>query len=218
VVVLDGPAGSGKSSTAIELAKKLGYIYLDTGAMYRAVTLKFLQLDKDIIYKSDRLKKVLQNTRIDIKPSPSGLQIFLDGDDVTDEIRSGEVDGFVSEVAAIDEVREYLQQQQRRFGEEFDIVAEGRDLGTYVFPDADIKIFLVADLDVRARRRMEQMNANEMQLNKFRDNLAKRDRIDSGRRHSPLKKADDAIEIDTTNLSFEQQVNKILEICHQKLK
>ena len=218
-VVLDGPAGSGKSTTAIELAKRLGYIYLDTGAMYRALTLKCLRLGKTKANLRDNLDKILKDTFIQIEPiAGGGLKIFLDREDVTAQIRSNEVDGFVSEVAAVDEIREYMQELQRQFARDFDIVAEGRDLGTYVFPHADVKIFLVADLDIRAKRRMLQKDADEEALANFRENLAKRDRIDSGRQHSPLKKADDAIEVDTTDLTFEEQVQKILEICHQKLK
>jgi cytidylate kinase len=218
VVVLDGPAGSGKSTTAIELAKRLNYIYLDTGAMYRALTVKFLRSGRESIDNAGAVLRLLAGTKIDIKPSSDGLRIYLDGEDVTAEIRSNEVDGFVSDVSAVDRAREYLQVQQRRFAENYDIVAEGRDLGTYVFPDADVKIFLVADLDVRAKRRMLQKDATDDELIKFKQNLAKRDKIDSGRSHSPLKKADDAIEVDTTGLTFNEQVSKILEICHQKLK
>jgi cytidylate kinase len=219
VVVLDGPAGSGKSTTAIELARRLGFIYLDTGAMYRALTWKCLKLGKTAATLRDGLAEILSNTAIKINPLPDGgLQIILDGEDVTAQIRSNEVDGFVSEVAAVDEIREFMQELQRQFAHDYDIVAEGRDLGTYVFPQADVKIFLVADLDIRAKRRMLQKDADEAALAKFKENLAKRDKIDSGRKHSPLKKADDAIEVDTTELTFEGQVEKILEICRQKLK
>jgi cytidylate kinase len=158
-VVIDGPAGSGKSTTAIALAKKLGYVYLDTGAMYRAITFKFLQLGIKEFSDTQHIQSVLQKTNIDIKPQNDGLLIFIDGIDITDNIRSNEVDGFVSEVAAVDVVREFMQKLQRHFARDYNIVAEGRDLGTYVFPDADVKIFLVADLDERAKRRLLQKNA-----------------------------------------------------------
>lgn len=218
VVVIDGPSGSGKSTTAIALAKKLDFIYLDTGAMYRALTVKFLKLGiKDFSDKSS-INKILESTDVRIKPDNEGLSIFLDNVDVTKQIRSNEVESFVSEVSAVNIVRDYMHKQQRLFARDYDMVAEGRDLGTYVFPEADIKIFLVADLDVRAQRRLLQKNASDGDFDKFRDNLTKRDRIDSGREHSPLKKADDAIEVDTTNLTFDQQVQKIFEICHKKLK
>jgi len=216
-VVIDGPAGSGKSTTAIELAKKLGFIYLDTGAMYRAITLKFLNAGISDFSNGYEIDKILNQTIIDIRQNSESLSIFLDGRDVTGEIRSNEVDGFVSEVSAVDKVREYMHIQQRNFAKNHDIVAEGRDLGTFVFPDADVKIFLVADLDIRARRRMLQKQASEKQLDQFKANLAKRDRIDSGRSHSPLKKADDAIEVDTSDLSIDQQVETILSICQQKI-
>jgi cytidylate kinase len=217
IVVIDGPAGSGKSTTAIALAKKLGFIYLDTGAMYRAVTYDFLNNDfKDFANKSE-VENNLSKITIDIKPADEGLRVFLKGAEITEQIRSDEVDGFVSEVAAVDLVREYMQKLQRRFAGEFDIVAEGRDLGTYVFPDADVKIFLIADLEIRANRRLLQKNASGDSLKSFKDNLAKRDHIDSSREHSPLKKAPDAIEVDTSDLSFDQQVEKIYEICLKKI-
>jgi len=217
IVVIDGPAGSGKSTTAIALAQKLGYIYLDTGAMYRAVTYEFLQIDfKDFSNKSDIINN-LDKITIDIKPADKGLRIFLDNADISEQIRSDEVDSFVSEVAAVGLVREYMQKLQRRFAGEFDIVAEGRDLGTFVFPDADVKIFLVADIEARANRRLLQKNASNDDLKSFRNNLAKRDHIDSSRQHSPLKKATDAIEIDTTDLTFDEQVEKIYEICLKKI-
>jgi cytidylate kinase len=215
-VVIDGPAGSGKSTTAIELAKKLGFIYLDTGAMYRAVTLKFLLLSITDLTDESRIKRILDDTKIDLIATSAGLKVILDNKDVTDQIRANEVDGFVSEISAVPIVREFMQAEQRRFASNNNIVAEGRDLGTYVFPNADIKIFLVANLEIRARRRMAQKHAEDNQFGAYRDNLAKRDQIDSSRQHSPLKKASDAIEVDTSNISFEQQVQNIYEICQKK--
>lgn len=215
-VVIDGPAGSGKSTTAIELAKRLGFIYLDTGAMYRAITLKFIRTGLIDFSDNARIQNSLAKTKIDLRPAPTGLQVILDGKDISDEIRANEVDGFVSEVSAIPLVREFMQAEQRRFAANNDIVAEGRDLGTYVFPDADVKIFLVANLDIRARRRLIQKHADDSQFDSFRDNLAKRDNIDSGRQHSPLKKAEDAIEVDTSNLDFKRQVELIYQICLKK--
>jgi len=218
VVVIDGPAGSGKSTTAIALAAKLGFTYLDTGAMYRALTVKFLKLRIETFKDEKLTRDILDSTILRLIPGDNGLMVTLDNVDVTDQIRSNEVEGFVSEVSAAPVVREYMHRQQRSFARNFDIVAEGRDLGSYVFPDADIKIFLVADLDVRSQRRLLQKNASDEELEKFRENLVKRDRIDSSREHSPLKKADDAIEIDTTNLTFEEQVEKIYEICRKKIR
>ncbi len=217
VVVIDGPAGSGKSTTAIALAKKLGYVYLDTGAMYRALTLKFLNLGIKEYNDEKRIRNILDNTSIEIKPVDDVLHIFLDGIDVTYQIRSNEVDNYVSEISAIDSVRDFMQEKQRHFTHEYNIVAEGRDLGSYVFPDADVKIFLTADLDVRAKRRLLQKNAFPEEFNEFRNNLTKRDRIDSSRKHSPLKKVEDAIVVDTTNLTFDQQVEKIYNICKKKI-
>jgi len=217
-VVIDGPAGSGKSTTAIELASKLGFIYLDTGAMYRALTIKFMQSGISSFDNEETVNSLLDSTKIEIRPAENGLQIFLDNIDVTEKIRSNEVEAFVSDVSAVPAVREFLHKLQRKFSGQFDIVAEGRDLGTVVFPDADVKIFLVADLEERAKRRLLQKKAAAEKLSDLRNNLKKRDHIDSNRQHSPLKKADDAIEIDTTNLKFEQQVSVILDLCRQKLK
>jgi len=216
IIVIDGPAGSGKSTTAIALAKKIGYVYLDTGAMYRAMTYKFLKLGLKHFGDKQQLENVLRNTKINIKPQNDGLLIYIDGEDVTNKIRSNDIDGFVSEVAAVDAVREFLQKLQRQFARDHDIIADGRDLGTYVFPDADVKIFLVADLEERAKRRLLQKNATNDDLAAFRNNLKKRDHIDSSRLHSPLKKAEDAIEVDTTELTFEQQVEMIYQICLKK--
>lgn len=217
VVVIDGPAGSGKSTTAIALARKLGYLYLDTGAMYRALALKFLELGLKEFKDQTVIRDILDSTGLRIEPAADGLKIFLDGRDVTEQIRGNDVDKVVSEVSAVPEVREYLQKKQKAFAEQYDLVAEGRDLGTFVFPNADVKIYLVAELEVRARRRLNQKRASTDQLGLFRQNLASRDRIDSGRRHSPLKKAEDAIEIDTSDLQFAEQVNKIYDICRQKI-
>ncbi len=218
VVVIDGPAGSGKSTTAIALARRLGYIYLDTGAMYRAITLKIMRYNESVALIDNKLEKLLDNTVLELCQSHDGLKVLLDGEDVTKQIRSTEVDAKVSEVSAIPAVREFMHKQQRAFGENHDIVAEGRDLGTYVFPDADVKIYMVADLETRAERRRLQLNLALSEKASLQENLKMRDEIDSGRTHSPLKKAPDAIVIDTTNMTFEQQVDEILKICLAKLK
>jgi len=213
VVVIDGPAGSGKSTTAIALAKKLGFIYLDTGAMYRALTLKFTKLNILEISNQSALKPILDATRLEIFYGAGVLKVFLDGAEVTQDIRSVAVDKYVSEVSAVPMVRDYMHIQQRSFAQDHDIVAEGRDLGTFVFPDADVKIYLVADLEVRVRRRMLQKHATDKDYSIYRENLAKRDSIDSSRDHSPLKQAINAIVVDTTDLTFEQQVQRIYELC-----
>lgn len=218
VVTIDGPAGSGKSTTAIALARKLGYVYLDTGAMYRALTLKFIRLGVREFADLARMQSALDSTDIALKPGDDGLSVFLDGADVTREIRSNEIEALISEISAIATVREFMHRKQRAMAKENDLVAEGRDLGTFVFPDASVKIYLTADLDERTRRRLRQKNASDDQFDLYRQNLAKRDRIDSNREHSPLRKAADAIEIDTTNLTFEEQVDKIYRICQGKLK
>jgi len=218
VVVIDGPAGSGKSTTAMVLARRLGYVYLDTGAMYRAITLKIMRNSESILSDAARLGKLLDDTVLDLRQSDDGFRIFLDGEDVTQRIRTADIDSKVSEVSAVPAVREFMQKQQRAFGEKHNLVAEGRDLGTYVFPNADVKIFMVADLAVRAERRRLQLKAAPSEKARLAKNLQMRDEIDSGRTHSPLKKAPDAVVIDTTNMTFDQQVDEILKICLAKLK
>ena len=218
VVVIDGPAGSGKSTTAIALAEKLNFVYLDTGAMYRALTVKFLDLNIRSFSDESRVTQVLESVNIKLEPGLDGLKVLLDETDVTERIRSNEVESFVSEVAAVGLVRDFMHIQQRAFAKNFDTVAEGRDLGMYVFPDADMKIYLIADLEIRSKRRLLQKNAPVENIDKFRQNLIKRDKIDSSRKHSPLKKSGDAIEIDTTNLTFEEQVEIIYDICKKKFE
>lgn len=218
VVVIDGPAGSGKSTTAMALARRLGFRYLDTGAMYRAVTLKIISNSKSNSLDDKNIENILATTKITLRNEASGLRIFLDNDDVTDKIRSKEVDAMVSQVSAIPVVRVFMQKQQRAFGEKYNVVADGRDLGTYVFPDADVKIFMVADLKTRAKRRCLQLGAPVDAIQSLEENLRRRDEIDSSRAHSPLKKAPDAIEIDTTNMTIDEQVDKIFRICLAKFK
>ncbi len=217
VVAIDGPAGSGKSTTARLLAKKLGYIYIDTGAMYRAVTLfwlrKNLPLDEEIICK------LLPNISINFENDAGVLKIYLNSEDVTNEIRTPEVTNNVSPVSAIKCVREFLVAQQRKLGEDGGVVMDGRDIGTVVFPDAELKIYLVASLEARIQRRLLELNQKgaEVTFEEVRKQIVERDIIDSTRQHSPLQKAQDAIEIDTTNLSIEEQVDIVYKLALQKI-
>lgn len=216
IITIDGPAGSGKSSTAKALARKINFKYLDTGAMYRALTFKLLKRNVDP-RDIRSLNDILEDTRIDLVSNHDGLRVILDGEDVTDLIRSREVNEMVSDISVIKEVRDFLVPQQRRFAEGNDVIAEGRDIGTVVFPDAELKIFMIASLDQRSRRRLLEENerGNNSDMETVQSILEKRDFIDSHRDVSPLKKADDAVVIDTSGLSFDEQVNMIVDLYNK---
>ena len=213
VITIDGAAGVGKTSTAKELAKRLGYQYFDTGAMYRAVTLFFIRENVDLSSKSEVVKS-LDSIKLNIDfSSESEMQIFLDEDDISLKIRSQEVTSKVSAVSALKDVREMMVNIQRSFTANGNFVIEGRDIGTVVFPDAEYKFFLQADYDIRAERRLadfEKLNEAK-NINEIKEDLEKRDKYDSSRKLSPLKKPDNAIIIDTTLCTFEEQVYKILK-------
>ena len=213
VITIDGAAGVGKTSTAKEIAKRLGYQYFDTGAMYRAVTLFFIREKVDLSSKSDVITSLRAiKLKIDFS-SESEMKVFLDDDDISLKIRSQEVTSVVSIVSAIKEVREMMVKIQRSFTKNGNFVVEGRDIGTVVFPDAEHKFYLQADYDIRAKRRLADFEKiNEAKnINKIKEDLEKRDKYDSTRKLSPLKKPDNAIIIDTTNCSLEEQVNEILK-------
>ena len=213
VITIDGAAGVGKTSTAKELAKRLGYQYFDTGAMYRAVTLFFIRENVDLSSKSEVVKS-LDSIKLNIDfSSESEMQIFLDEDDISLKIRSQEVTSKVSAVSALKDVREMMVNIQRSFTANGNFVVEGRDIGTVVFPDAKYKFYLQADYDIRAERRLadfEKLNEAK-NINEIKEDLEKRDKYDSSRKLSPLKKPDNAIIIDTTLCTFEEQVYKILK-------
>ena len=217
IIAIDGPAGSGKSTIARLIAKDKGLIYLDTGAMYRLVTLK--ALNKGILGNNDlnyleEIKKLLDNLNIDIKENG----FYLDNVDVSEEIRKPIVSENVSDVAAIREVREKMVDLQRKFSESKNVILDGRDIGTVVFPNADVKIFLIADAKERANRRYKELIAKgeNVKIEEIYENILKRDKIDSTRKESPLKKANDAIEVDTTSKNIEEVKNEILYIIKQK--
>ena len=207
IIAIDGPSGTGKSTTAKIVAKDLGITYLDTGAMYRAIT--FVALEKGVA-PTDKagIDQLLQSTKIRFDDNN---QIVINGINREKEIRGKQVSEAVSPYSAIPEVRSVLTQWQREIAGERSCILDGRDIGTVVFPNADFKFFLVTDLKVRAERRYQEclQKGIAMTLEEIEKNLAERDRIDSSRATAPLKKADDAIEIDTTQLSIEQQVKKI---------
>jgi len=213
VITIDGAAGVGKTSTAKEVAKRLGYQYFDTGAMYRAVTFFFINQNVDLTSINEvnnSLKSI--KLRIDFS-SDSEMRIFLDEDDISLKIRSQNVTSRVSAVSAIKEVREMMVQIQRSFTKKGNFVVEGRDIGTVVFPDAKYKFYLHADYDIRAKRRLADFEKiNEAKnINEIKEDLETRDKYDSTRKLSPLKKPEDAIIIDTSHCSFEEQVDQILK-------
>ena len=213
VITIDGAAGVGKTSTAKEIAKRLGYQYFDTGAMYRAVTLFFIKKNVDLVSDS-QVTESLDTIKLNIDfSSESEMQIFLDEEDVSLKIRNQEVTSKVSAVSAIKDVREMMVKIQRSFTKDGNFVVEGRDIGTVVFPDANFKFYLQADYDIRAKRRLADFEKiNEAKnINEIKEDLEIRDKYDSTRKLSPLKKPEDAIIIDTTLCSFEEQVNQILK-------
>jgi cytidylate kinase len=213
IIAIDGPAGSGKSTTARLLASRLGFTYLDTGAMYRAVT--WFALENRISPgDSANLEAVAGKLKIDFRMEGEVNRVYLNGKEITDEIRSPEVTGAVSEVSAHAGVRRAMVALQRKMGEKGNIVAEGRDTTSVVFPDADFKVYLDASLEERARRRMIDFARMKIgtSLNEQMEQLRKRDNLDSGRPVSPLKKTRDSIVIDTTNLSVAEQVERIIRL------
>ena len=213
IIAIDGPAGSGKSTIAKLIAEDLGLVYLDTGAMYRLVTLKVL--NDGILGNLDKIIKMLDNLNIDIKENG----FYLDDIDVSEEIRKPVVSENVSDIAAIREVREKMVDLQRKFSESKNVILDGRDIGTVVFPNADVKIFLVADAKERSNRRYKELVAKgeNVRIEEIYENILKRDEIDSTRKESPLKKADNAIEVDTTSKNIEEVKNEILNIVRKKI-
>ena len=213
VITIDGAAGVGKTSTAKEIAKRLGYQYFDTGAMYRAVTLFFIKKNVDLASDS-QVTESLDAIKLNIDfSSESEMQIFLGEENISLKIRNQEVTSKVSAVSAIKDVREMMVKIQRSFTKDGNFVVEGRDIGTVVFPDANFKFYLQADYDIRAKRRLADFEKiNEAKnINEIKEDLEIRDKYDSTRKLSPLKKPEDAIIIDTTLCSFEEQVNQILK-------
>jgi cytidylate kinase len=219
VIAIDGPAGSGKSTTAKALAEKLGFVYLDTGAMYRA--LAYFALKHGIpVDNAAKLGAVASKVAIDFEMEDGINRVFINGEDVTEEIRSEEVNAAVSPVSLHPEVRKAMVVRQRELGKNGGIIAEGRDTTSIVFPKADLKVYLDASLEERAHRRMVEysLKGQSTSVKEQMALLAKRDKIDSGRDHSPLTKTADAISVDTTNLNIEEQVERILTLFKARLK
>lgn len=219
-IAVDGYSSCGKSTTAKRVASKLGYSYIDTGAMYRSVTLYFLE--HHITLTNDKeVEKALENIDIEFRRNPHDgrNETFLNGLNVEDEIRKLYIADKVSEVSAIAAVRHAMVAQQRRMGKKKGVVMDGRDIGTVVFPDAELKIFMTADPMIRAtRRQIELAEKGEMiDLEDILENLKKRDLIDTTRKESPLRKADDAIEVDTSYITFDEQVDAVCLLADEAL-
>ncbi len=213
-VAIDGPAGAGKSTVAKMLAENLDYTYLDSGAMYRAVTLK--ALDENINVKDkNKLTKLVKDLDIDIEYENNDFKIFVNQKEVTKAIRTEQVDNNVSAVAQIKAVRDELVKKQRKIAQKKDIVMDGRDIGTRVLPDAKYKFYITASVKERAKRRYKDVvnrGEKDKTFNEVQNEIIRRDRIDSNRKYSPLEKAYDAVVIDTTDLNKKQVLNKILSI------
>jgi CMP/dCMP kinase len=213
IIAIDGPAGAGKSTVAKILAKKMGFLYLDTGAMYRALTLKALE-NKIDISNIAALAELAKKTSIDLVPGPGdSLAVLLDGKDVSQAIREPRITRHVSDVAKVKEVRQVLLELQRKLGSSRNSILDGRDIGTMVFPNAQKKFFIDAKIDERVNRRykdLQNLNIQGVSKEQVAGDLNNRDTIDSTREFAPLKKADDAIYLDTTNLSIDEVVQAML--------
>ena len=220
IIAIDGYSSCGKSTTAKIVASRLGYAYIDTGAMYRAVTLFFIEHNISLTNPKE-IARALQEIQISFHHNPKTElnETFLNGLNVEKEIRKMYVSDRVSEVSAIPEVRHIMVSQQQKMGRKKGLVMDGRDIGTRVFPDAELKLFMTADLNLRAsRRQQELLEKNQLvNLDDIRKNLEHRDKIDSGRSESPLRKAEDALEIDTSFITIEEQVEMVIELATFKM-
>ena len=220
IIAIDGVSGSGKSTTAKAVARELGYSYIDTGAMYRAVTWYFLDQEVDIS-DSAEVDDALNHISLDVRLNLSNKQneIFLNGSSVDDKLRSMEVNQHVSAISALPAVRLAMRSTQQEMGGKKGVVMDGRDIGTAVFPKAELKLFLTADVKVRAKRRSLDFKeaGEEVRLSDIQSNLEERDRQDTTRDTSPLIKAPDAYEIDTSSITLEEQIQKVLGLARQTI-
>lgn len=223
IVALDGPAGAGKTSTARAVADGLGYFYLDTGAMYRAITRAIL--DESASFDESLATKIAGKVNVEVRYTDGEMLVYLDGIDVTDLLRTPQINKHVSKVSSYKSVREKLvdiqrsvAQQMRKAG--FGVVVDGRDIGTVVFPEAEVKFFMVASPEVRARRRHEELvsKGKEANYTQILKNVNERDALDSGRDIAPLRQADDAIVLDTSSITFDEQVSQVIDTVLERLQ
>lgn len=219
IVTIDGPAGSGKSTTARAVAERLGYLYLDTGAMYRAVALAFLRAEA--APTDAAAATVLPEIRVDVGYDDGTMHVYLNGEDVSHRIRTTDVGDMASRVSTLRAVREKMVDEQRRIGREHDaqeggVVLDGRDTGTVVFPEADVKIYMTADSMERARRRRSEYG-DDVSIEEVHQEIQERDRLDRERDIAPLRQADDATVVDTTSCTFEDQVDFVVDCVKQQM-
>ncbi len=218
-VAIDGPAGAGKSTVARKVAEILGYIYVDTGAMYRSVTLKALREGLDLD-DARSLASMARRTDLRLVPEPSGQRVLMDGEDVTEGIRSQEVTSRVSKVAAVPDIRDVLVKLQRDIADQRGVVMDGRDIGTNVLPDAEVKVFMTASVRIRAERRWLELREKEpgATVEALMEAIAARDQSDSERETSPLRQADDAVLLDTSQLTADEAAERIVSLCRRALE
>jgi CMP/dCMP kinase len=215
IIAIDGPAGAGKSTIASRLARKLGYVNLESGAMYRALALK--AIENDISFEDEpALDKLAHNSRIALEPTVGGNRVLLDGRDVTQRVRETDVSDAASKVSVHPAVREWMVARQRELGAKGGVVMEGRDIGTKVFPDADVKVFLDADPVIREERRMKQQHTRGATAESMAAELRERDRRDRTRANSPLEPAKDAVVLDSTALSEDEALQRVEALVAQK--
>jgi CMP/dCMP kinase len=217
IVAIDGPSGAGKSTLAKRLARDLGYTYLDTGAMYRALAVKLLRQGLDLA-DGAKLAALVGATEIDLVEREGNLQVLLDGEDVSGLIRTPEVSQMASKVSAFPVVRRRMLELQRALGQKGSVVAEGRDIGTVIFPEAEVKIYLDASVQERARRRYEELRGagRDVTLEETIQEMSERDKRDSERDMAPLRKADDALAIDSSALAAEAVLERVLRVVKRK--
>lgn len=216
-VAIDGPAGAGKSTIAKAAAAELGYIYIDTGALYRSIALQALKVNSLDSLTDDEIISCLDDIKLELKFIGNSQRVFLNDEDVSEKIRTAEVSMGASRVSAVPKVREFLFELQKKNAEENNVIMDGRDIGTVVLPNADLKIFLTASAEERASRRYLEMKQKPdcPSYQQILDDIIKRDYDDSHRKISPLKKADDAVEIDTTNMSADEVIRCITDMIRK---
>lgn len=215
-VAIDGPAGAGKSTIAKGAAKKLGYIYVDTGALYRATGLKFSRLGYDTKLNCD-VDEILKSTKVDIRFVEGEQRVFLDGEDVSDEIRTPSASMMASAVSAHPSVRAFLLDMQRELARDNNVLMDGRDIGTVVLPNATVKIFLTASAEIRAKRRYNELieKGQKVEFDEVLSDIEKRDYNDMHREIAPLKQADDAVLADTSDCTLDESIAKIIKIIKE---
>lgn len=217
IVAIDGEAGSGKSTVSKEVASRLGFTYIDTGAMFRCVTLELINNDIKT-NETDKIETVLKDIKISFKSDIDIQRVFLNGKEVTEEIRTEKVDDKVAEFATVGVIREKLKELQQKMGREGNIIMEGRDIGTVIFPNADVKIYIEVSEEERANRRYKQNLEKGINTpyEQILENIRKRHKLETEREIAPLVRAEDAILLDTTNISEEKSIQEIIEIINQK--